>query len=176
MTAPQVFRTIALTMLLSLSALSHASLVSSTLTGVNIGGTSYDVTFTQDNSDGSNSFNDIYGVGSSPTLTFTNSGDALTAIRAVVAAATSQSFDVSPGGTGNGFALAYAYDASTFSYVTAFTGQNTTHGPFTGTSRTAALGGAFVTFTATQVPEPGSLALVIAAIAAVVTVSRRSRR
>lgn len=170
----KAIRTIGLAMLLSLSALSHASLVTSTLNGVTIGGTSYDVTFTQD-SDGLNSFNDLFGVGSSPTLTFTSSGDALAAVAAVVAAANSSSFDVSPGGWGNGFGLAYALDASAFSYVTAFAGSNNTFGPFTA-SRDSQLGGAFVTFAVSQVPEPGSLALVAVAMVTALTRSRRRRR
>ncbi len=140
----------------------HAALVSTTLNDVVIDAETYNVTFTQDDSI-STSFNDVFGTGS-PTLTFTNETDALAAITAVREAVDAIDFDVTPAFTLNGFVLAFAFDADSFSHFTAWSDDpafgDQILGPFNNT-RIQDFSTTFATFqqVTNGVPEPMSLAL-----------------
>lgn len=140
----------------------HAALVSTTLNNVAIDAATYDVTFTQSDLI-STSFNDVFGAGS-PTLTFTNETDALAAITAVREAVDAIDFDVTPAFTLNGFVLAFAFDADSFSHFTAWSDDpsfgDQILGPFNN-ARTQNFSITFATFqqVANGVPEPMSLAL-----------------
>lgn len=164
MTRTHALRGLIASTLAAVSMCAHAEpLFTSTLEDVLIGGTYYDVTFSQlITGYGSTRFNDVYGASGSPALAFTNSTDALAAADAVVAAAIALGVDVNPGSAiEGGFVLTYAYDATDFSFVRGFTtlGGYTT-GPWVDFSRSTWVDVvSFADFTVSNIPEPSALGL-----------------
>jgi hypothetical protein len=144
----------------------QAAAINTTLNGVQIGSTIYNVTFWQD-STGSSTVDGVFG--GPPPITFSNSTDALAAANAVVTAGDAANFDYTPA-TGfnpslyvNGFALVFAVDASTMSWVYGNSDTNLllvgVGGPLT-QERSTRFGYSFAVFEAiAAVPEPGTLAL-----------------
>lgn len=145
--------------LLSETITGHATILTSTLNDVVIGTQTYDVTFSQD-SEGTTSFNDVFGTGS-PVLTFTTNADALAAVTAVYNAAHAVNFDFTAAtDVTNGFALPYGFTGINFLYFTGWLFPfDGIYGPFTN-PRDASLSGGFATFELQQpVPEPATMLL-----------------
>ena len=103
----------------------------STLPGVNIGGTIYNITFQQFVGGGSNnSFNAFYGTNTPPAIPFdfTTEADARDAVTAILAQLALTTVDVTPAsdGIGNGFRVAFGATATNYQYVSGNNGS----GPF----------------------------------------------
>jgi hypothetical protein len=159
-------------------ALGHAAPVSTTLEDVTIGTSTYDITFVQDD-DGFTTFNDVFGA-DSPTLTFTTQDDALAAITAIRAAVDAANLDVTPADFRNAFTLPFAFTADTFSYFAAWVDDPIFDGVFGPFERSRTTTQLFSTFALVEesrgtVPEPGTIALLGAALAGI-AVLRRARR
>lgn len=146
----------------------HAVLLTTTLDDVVIGTEIYDVIFHQDQ-DGFTSFDDVFGSGSSPTLTFSSSS-AQGAASAVRNAADAIDFDYTPAGNDNGFILPYAFTATHYDYYTGWSDDLVLDGVFGSFNHDRSSGAvtSFATFSHKgSVPEPTTLALMTLGLAGI---------
>jgi hypothetical protein len=97
----------------------------------------------------------------SPTITFTNEGDARAAATALLATF-GASFDWNPGSIDNGISIVYSADEYNFFYVTVCCGLNEVNGAF-GRSRYDARAFPYAQFSAvtSSVPEPETYTLMM---------------
>jgi hypothetical protein len=160
------------------SLYAQAQTASTVLPGVTIGGSTYDVTFTQ-GSNGFTRFNDVFGTGS-PTLSF-NDASAPGAVAAILAAVAAARFDITPGASNpaaEAFMLPFSYTANTFSYYAGWTDTPGNafvgvFGPFADRTRTSARAASIVTFTVSPIPEPSAAPLALVGMGVVMWAWRR---
>lgn len=159
----------------------HAALVSTRLDNVSILGSIYDVTFWQDSS-GYTTFNDVFGAAGSPVLTFgaAQAHDAAAELLAAVNASHFHMVAATASPDFNYFNLVSGYTANEFQFFVGAAADSVSpglRGEFPGNRSTTTFVTSFATFErVSALPEPGMLALTLAALLGVGAARHRKLR